>query len=284
VKKNGVTNSASIGETKEGNTGWWDWKIEKRALEYLFTTGKLMVAYRKGFQKYYDITERVLPNHIDIEPMTDEESAAFVVDSSLGSLGLGCYDDIRTYHNKLPSQKLWKGRKETIEAHLDDRVTEGDLEEVSIGGLKERYFVLSYNVEKLQSERKLNLDSAPVKILTPFDNILRERAFAKRIWDFDYKIECYVPPPHRVYGYFVLPILDKYKLAGRLDAKAHRKEGILEVKSLYLENEELRTSEGIERLQNGLTEFAQFHKCDVIRIGKVTPRKFTKKIRSRFSS
>jgi uncharacterized protein YcaQ len=283
VKKNGVTNSASIGETKEGNTGWWDWKVEKRALEYLFTTGKLMVAYRKGFQKYYDITERVLPSHIDSEPMTDEEAATFVVNSSLGSLGLGCFDDIRTYHNKLPSQQLWNGRKEQIESHLDKRVKQGDLEEVSVEGLSERYFVLSSNIKKLQSESKLNLDNAPARILTPFDNILRERAFAKRIWNFDYKIECYVPAPDRVYGYFVLPILDKNEFVGRLDAKAHRKDRELEVKALYLESDNLQTSDGLHRLQEGLENFAAFHKCETIKIGKVSPRKFTKKVRAMFS-
>ncbi|MGY5870744.1 MAG: crosslink repair DNA glycosylase YcaQ family protein [Candidatus Thorarchaeota archaeon] len=283
VKKNGVTNSASIGETKEGNTGWWDWKVEKRALEYLFTTGKLMVAYRKGFQKYYDITERVLPNQIDSEPMTDEEAAKFVVDSSLGSLGLGCYDDIRTYHNKLPSQKLWKGRKELIETHLDQRVSDGDLEEVSIEGLEERYFVLAKNTRKLKSHRPVNLDSAPVKLLTPFDNILRERAFPKRIWNFDYKIECYVPPPERVYGYFLLPILDRNELAGRLDVKAHRKEGFLEVKSLYLENDSIKSSEGLERLRRGIDDFARFHSCDSIIVNSVIPRKYTKAVRSVFT-
>ncbi len=96
VKKDGATNSASIGEKNPESTGWWDWKVEKRSLEYLYTVGKLMVAYRKGFQKYYDLTERVLPGHISTEPLTDEEAADFIVDTTLGSLGIGCYDDIRT--------------------------------------------------------------------------------------------------------------------------------------------------------------------------------------------
>lgn len=284
VKNNGETNSASIGERKVDTTGWWDWKDEKYALEILYTTGKLMVAYRSGFQKYYDLTERVLPNHIDSEPMTNGEAAKFVIDSSLGSLGLGCYDDIRTYHNKLPSQELWKGRKEKIEAYLEQRISEGELEEVAIEGLDERYFILASNINKLESDRQLSLDNAPVKMLTPFDNILRERGFAKRIWNFDYKIECYVPVPDRIYGYFVLPILDKNELVGRLDAKAHRKEGILEVKSLYLENEALYTSDGMERLQKGLVDFAKFHQCDTITIRKVTPRKYTSKIRAQLST
>ena len=136
----------------------------------------------------------------------------------------------------MPARKLWNGRKETIEAYLRDKVQEGLLEEVSIQGLDNHYFMLANNAQRLEQGNKVTLDTAPIKLLSPFDNILRERAFPKRIWDFDYKIECYVPEPDRVYGYFVLPILDKNELAGRVDAKAHRKEGILEVKSIYLEN------------------------------------------------
>lgn len=242
-----------------------------------------MVAYRKGFQKYYDLTERVLPGHISTEPMSDEEAAEFVVDTSLGSLGIGCYDDIRTYHNKLPSQKIWNGKQNQIESYLEQRVKEGHLEEVAIKGIEERYFVLSKNVESLNASSLKDLDDAPVKLLTPFDNILRERAFPKRIWDFDYKIECYVPPPDRIYGYFVLPILDKNELAGRLDAKAHRKEGFLEIKALYLETKDLQSSDGLDRLKRGLEEFAKFHNCDSIKVAKVTPRKMTKMVRILFS-
>lgn len=283
VKKNGATHSASIGEKQSPKSGWWDWKVEKMALEILFMLGKLMVSYRQGFQKYYDLTERVLPSYISSEPMSDEEAADFVVTSSLGSLGIGCYDDIRTYHNKLPAQKLWNGRKDTIEAYLHDKVKEGSLEEVSIQGLNEHYFMLAKNTRRLEQGNKVELDTAPIKLLSPFDNILRERAFPKRIWDFDYKIECYVPKPDRVYGYFVLPILDKTELAGRADVKAHRKDRVLEIVSLYIENDALRTDDGFERLQKGIEDFASFHNCESIKLGKVIPRKLTKKIRLRLS-
>jgi len=280
VKKNGVTSSASIGEKNPESTGWWDWKVEKSALEYLYTMGKLMVAYRKGFQKYYDLTERVLPGHISTEPLTDEEAAEFVVDSSLGSLGIGCYDDIRTYHHKLPSQKIWNGRQDKIESYLEQRMKGGHLEEVTVKGLKGRYFTLAKNADSLNASSMMDLDDVPAKLLTPFDNILRERAFPKRIWDFDYKIECYVPASDRIYGYFVLPILDKDELAGRLDAKVHRKECLLEIKALYLETNDLQSSEGLERLKRGITKFAKFHKCESIAIAKVRPRKLTKFVRS----
>ena len=157
------------------------------------------------------------------------------------------------------------------------------MEEVSIQGLNEHYFMLAKNTRRLEQGNKVELDTAPIKLLSPFDNILRERAFPKRIWDFDYKIECYVPKPDRVYGYFVLPILDKTELAGRADVKAHRKDRVLEIVSLYIENDALRTDDGFERLQKGIEDFASFHNCESIKLGKVIPRKLTKKIRLRLS-
>jgi uncharacterized protein YcaQ len=283
VKEDGVINSASLGEKKSTpSSGWWDWKAEKRALEFLFYLGEIMVAYRNGFQKYYDIPERVLPSGIDTEPLSDEEAARFILESTLRSLGLGSQQDIRTYHGSMPSKKLWGHKREKVESYLDSQVEDGLIEEVKIEGIQDRYFTLSKNASKIQSDAPLKSETAPLKILSPFDNITRERHFPKRIWGFDYTIECYVPPPKRVYGYFVLPVLDLNTLAGRLDAKVHRKEGRLEIKSLYLEDEELKTSEGMERLKLGVRDFADFHKCHTITIGKVIPRNMTKTVRSLF--
>jgi len=281
VKSDGVVNSASLGEKKSTpSSGWWDWKIEKRALEYLFYLGELMIAFRSGFQKYYDIPERVLPSGVNTEPLSDEEAARHIVQSTLVALGLAAQQDFRTYHGTMPSKKLWRNKKEHVEAYLDSLAKDGLVEEVRIEGIKERYFALSDQVGKLQSLRLNEDEEVPVKILSPFDNIMRERHLPRRIWKFDYTIECYVPPPNRKYGYFVLPILDLNKIAGRLDAKAHRKEGKLEIKSLYIEDNVLKTAEGLERLKLGIEDFARFHNCHAISIGKVTPHKMTKSIRS----
>ena len=132
VKKDGVTNSASMGERKAKSDGWWDWKTEKRALEYLYITGKLMIAYRKNFQKYYDLAERVLPPGISTEPISEEEAREFVLDTTLRSLGLGSYLDVRSYLGAFPARRLWGRRKEQLESYLDHQAAEGRIEEVSI--------------------------------------------------------------------------------------------------------------------------------------------------------
>ncbi len=281
VKSDGVVNSASLGEKKSTpSSGWWDWKVEKRALEYLFYLGELMIAFRSGFQKYYDIPERVIPSGVDTEPLSDEDAAQFIVESTLRALGLGTQQDIRTYHGGMPSKKLWGNRREQVESYIDSLVKERLVEEVKIDGFKDRYFVHTDDAGKLHSSISNIDEKAPVKILSPFDNIMRERHLPKRVWKFNYTIECYVPPPNRVYGYFVLPILDLNKIAGRMDAKAHRKEQRFEIKSLYIEDDALKTDEGLERLRLGVSDFANFHNCNAITVGKVTPRAMTKTIRS----
>ncbi|MFW9793304.1 MAG: winged helix-turn-helix domain-containing protein, partial [Candidatus Thorarchaeota archaeon] len=281
VKREGVTNSASVGERTTKSDGWWDWKIEKRALEYLYTTGKLMVAYRTGFQKQYDLSERVIPAGVDTEPLSNDEAADFVVEITLRSLGLGSHQDIRTYLGRLPARKLWGGKKSEVEEFLDLKVADGSIEEVTIEGVRDRYFVLQKNANQLEKQKD-NFDDTPVKILSPFDNVIRERHYPEQLWNFDYKIECYVPAPKRVHGYFVLPILDGTELAGRLDAKVHRKKKLLEIKALYLETKDLKSKEGVDRLRGGVFAFAKFHSCEKIEIGKVIPRNFTSKVRSLF--
>ncbi|MHA2021893.1 MAG: DNA glycosylase AlkZ-like family protein, partial [Candidatus Thorarchaeota archaeon] len=138
--------------------------------------------------------------------------------------------------------------------------------------LKDRYFVLKKNLRKLKKASAQNTEHVPVKLLSPFDNVVRERHYPKKIWGFEYTIECYTPPEKRKYGYFTLPLLDRCDLVGRVDAKTHRKEGVLELKSLYLESDFWKTDEGIERLVTGLKEFADFHKAEQLKIEKVRPK------------
>ncbi|MHA1636430.1 MAG: winged helix-turn-helix domain-containing protein, partial [Candidatus Thorarchaeota archaeon] len=246
VKKDGPLPSSSVGSRTEKSDGWWDLKAEKWGLECLFYSGRIMVSYRKGFQKYYDLKERVLPSGIDTEPMAEDEVPEFLTNTIASSLGIVGHKDLKTYMGKLPSKKIWSSRQNNIEAFLDGLVKEDKLVEVKIAGLDERYYVLKKYVRSLNDDITTTDDDVPVKLLSPFDNIMRERHYPREIWEFDYKIECYVPAPKRQYGYYVLPILDQHSIAGRVDAKVHRDAGLLELKSLYLESDDLKTEMGID--------------------------------------
>jgi uncharacterized protein YcaQ len=178
------------------------------------------------------------------------------------------------------SRRFWNGKRNKIEEFLSSLV--GDILEEIDFGQKGRYFIHN-KYRKSVGDLGIRQD-VPVKLLTPFDNILRERHYPLAIWDFDYKIECYVPAPDRVYGYFVLPILDQNEFRGRVDAKVHRKTSVLELKSLYIEHDELMSDAGIQRLVNGVSEFAKFHGCESIELTTVSPKSFKSKIAAALKS
>jgi len=266
IKMNGLTSSSDF---KGQNLGWGG-SLESRSMQYLHYTGQIMIAFRKNFQKFYDLTERVLPSNIDTTPMDNSGVARFLVETTLRSLGLGNYQDIRSYLGRWPTLFLWNNRKSSIDDYLDEMVKEGNLEKVKIEGVKDHYYMLNKNVKKLQ---KIEAGSPedPVKFLSPFDNIIRERHYPLKIWGFDYKLESYVPPDQRKYGYHVLPILDGSEIVGRVDAKVYRNENRLEVISVYFENDFWKDTAGIERLVRGLHEFRKFHEVEEISVGNVTP-------------
>ncbi|MBD3405220.1 MAG: hypothetical protein GF411_03675 [Candidatus Lokiarchaeota archaeon] len=264
VKKNGPVKSSEYGTREQSGEGWWDWKAEKTAMEYLFYMGKLMVAYREGFQKAYDVAERVIPSSIIDKKLTDEEAEEFLIDTVLGCLGVASYKDFRSYVGKLPARKLWGSRQSQIEKNLEEFVESEYILKVQIEGRDTPYYCLSEKLNELERIDSEAFDDHPIKILTPFDNILRERHYPAEIWNFDYKIECYVPKQKRVYGYFVLPILDGCDLVGRLDAKVHRDKDLLEIKSLYFEDDFTIDPEFKHRAHEGFKLFMAFHNCTEI--------------------
>ncbi len=266
IKKNGLTSSSDF----KGQSLGWGGSLESRSMQYLHYTGQIMIAFRKNFQKFYDLTERVLPSNIDSTPMDNSGVARFLVETTLRSLGLGNYQDIRSYLGRWPTLFLWNNQKSAIDDYLDEMVKEGNLEKVKIEGVKDHYYMLSKNVKKFQKIEAGSLED-PVKFLSPFDNIVRERHYPLKIWGFDYKLESYVPPDQRKYGYHVLPILDGSEIVGRVDAKVYRNENRLELISVYFENNFWKDTAGIERLVRGFHEFREFHEVEEISVSNVTP-------------
>jgi uncharacterized protein YcaQ len=108
-------------------------------------------------------------------------------------------------------------------------------------------------------------------LLSPFDPLVWDRARALELFGFDYRIECYTPAAKRRYGYFTLPILHRGKLIGRLDPKAHRAQGLFEVKALHLEPGVRATKSMMSDLADALHRLAEWHKTPEIIIGQSDP-------------
>ncbi len=260
IRSEGPQRSRDFEDPRETKTGWWDWKPAKRALEQLFMQGDLMVASRDGFEKYYDLTERVLPSDIDTSMPTDEEYARFIIDQQLRCHGFASLKGI-TYLRR--DNRLRQAVKDQVEEDL--RL--GVLEEFVVHHERAERFICRPGLLDSKAPRTAHR----LHILSPFDNSVIQRDRAKAIFDFDYQIECYVPEPKRQYGYFCLPLLYRDQFVGRMDCKAHRGDGTLELKHVHFCDHDFPADAVNDAFAAALPAFLDFQKCDQIKLTAVSP-------------
>ena len=253
IKAEGPLQAKDFKDTRKNKTGWWDWKPAKKALEQLFIEGELMVVKRQSFQKVYDLTERVLPEHIDTRMPSEEEYYQHLIINYLKANAIGTTEQI-TY--------LLKGLKTPVNKHCLQMLEQGLLITIMVNN--QSYFALP-NIESLLNNR---LSKNKVKILSPFDNLLIQRKRTKALFNYDYQIECYLPANKRKVGYFNLPLLWGRTFAGRMDAKVDRKLGVLNINNLHIETD--KSDEFVADLKVALNKFLSFNKAASINVIKIT--------------
>jgi uncharacterized protein YcaQ len=116
--------------------------------------------------------------------------------------------------------------------------------------------------------------------LSPFDNLIWSRERVQDLFGFDYRIEMYTPAAKRRYGYYVLPILHRGRLVGRLDPKVDRKQRALLVRTIYLEGREVITENLVHGIRGALAEFMTFHRCEHLEIARSEPAELAGLLRS----
>jgi uncharacterized protein YcaQ len=258
IRQDGPVRAADFERREGGGNGWWDWKPEKRHLEVLFTSGRLMVSERRNFQRVYDLAERVKPGWDDARDLPSPEAVQHeMIRRSCRALGLVRAGWIGDYYRL---------RRLRAEAALHQLADAGELIRVRVEDWQHDAYVHRDLADSLAAAEAGTLKSTVTTLLSPFDPIVWDRKRALELFDFDYRIECYTPAPKRKYGYFVLPILHRGRLVGRLDAKAHRGEGSFEVKALFLEPGVKPTQRLTTDLDAALARCAQWHGCETVRI------------------
>ncbi|HVF57738.1 MAG TPA: crosslink repair DNA glycosylase YcaQ family protein [Pyrinomonadaceae bacterium] len=233
------------------SSAWWGWKPQKAALEFLWSTGELMVARRESFQKVYDLTGRVFPEQHAAAQPTEQEHVEWACSTALERLVIATPKELSDFWNAvgIAQAKTW-----CEEALRAGRVTPVVVE--SLGGAKPRPAYALPGWEKRL--RKLPAPPERTRLLCPFDPVLRDRARALRLFGFDYRFEAFVPGPKRQYGYYVLPILEGDRLVGRLDPKFHRDRGLLEIRRVFWEPGVKPTRARREKLEEAAARLAQF--------------------------
>ena len=227
----------SNGGKRSGN--WWGWSVGKKTLEHLFDVGLLAIASRRGFERLYDVAERVVPKAVREAPAPPREAAMKeLILLSAKAQGIGTLEDLRTYFyvdgwsdRSGPVPWRWsrrRGRVKPIAPRLvAELVEEGRLVPARVQGWKESAYVLP--------GVKVPAEVEASAFVTPFDSLVWDRARLKRLFGMDYTIEIYTPLAKRKYGYYVFPFVLGDKIVARCDLKADRERGVLMVRSAHLE-------------------------------------------------
>lgn len=275
IRETGPVKSADFERAEGTPGGWWGWKREKRWLEALFALGELMVLRREGFQRVYDLRERVLGRaragltRAQL-PSAAEAGREWVV-RAVRALGIAQAAWIADYFRT--------GRRYR-DVDLDPLVAEGVLTRVAVRGWQQTGYVHRDHLSAATETAAGRLRATRTVLLSPFDPVVWDRRRAQVMFGFDYRLECYTPAPRRRFGYFSLPVLRRGLLVGRLDAKAHRGEGTFEVRALFLE-EGIAPDETLARdLAAAIRSCADWHGTPRVVVRRSEPRSFAPRLRA----
>jgi uncharacterized protein YcaQ len=250
LQENGEVRSAEFENKDRPAGGWWNWKDEKNALEAMLISGEVMVARRHNFQRVYALRELVLPEWDEARmPSTDAMYRTFTLRTAR-ALGIVTPAWAPDYYRQ---------PKKVVAQQLEALAADGELLRVEVEGLEGTAYLHPEQLGTLD-EPECGGGAALTTLLSPFDPLVSDRRRARELFNFDYMIECYTPAAKRRYGYFTLPILQRGRLIGRLDPKAHRAQGVFEVKALHLELGTPVDDELVVDLAAALRRLAAWHK------------------------
>jgi hypothetical protein len=257
IGQNGSAMSRDVGtDEKKSNGGWWDWHPSKTALEFLWRTGELAICRRQGFQKVYDLTSRVIPQHHRAYLPDEEALVEWACASAIDRLGFATSGEIAAFWASVTPQEAaaWCKRQ------LGDSLIEVEIE-CADGTKPRRAFARPDMADRAR-------DAAPppdrIRILSPFDPAIRDRKRTERLFGFRYTIEVFVPTPKRKYGYYVFPILEGSRLIGRIDMKCHREAGTLMAAGLWLEPGVKFSKQRAAKLEAELDRYRRFTGCEQV--------------------
>jgi uncharacterized protein len=278
ISANGPMGGADFeGRRPPGAGGWWRWRPVQHGLHYLWMTGALTVHSRRYFHKRYDLLERAIPAALDCRPVSAEEFARWHVERSLHALGAATERDLAGYLT-FP-RSIHRARRTALRAMLE----RGEIVEIAVEGAPGRWLMLARDLPALA--RAGRTAASGTTFLSPFDSLLWFRGRVTRLFGFDYRIEVYTPDAKRVHGYYTLPILHRGHLVGRVDAKAHRLDGRLEIRHVHFEpwfatrrspptgEVPLDQDEGLVGVAEAAAALAVFVDGRDITLGRVTPRR-----------
>ena len=236
-------------------------RVATRVLNLLWDCGEVMIHHVEGNRRYYDLTERVVPPDVDVDTPSKEEYERFMIRKYAKAYGL-----VDTRNWRFGWLTLKAAQRKTI---VKEMVKDNKLYPVKIDSVKHVHYVLEEHLSLLEDSDMFV--SEKVHFIAPLDNLLWNRRMISEIFDFNYFWEVYKPPEKRIYGYYVMPILQGTRFIGRLDPKLDRQNKRMLIKSLLLEKKDVDKDLTTE-LAATLQRFLKFHEASQISVEKTEPR------------
>lgn len=240
VAERGPLAAAELSNPGKSSGNWWGWGDGKMTLEHLYNSGLVAIAGRRGFERLYDIAERVIPRAaLDAPVPPREEAMKQLICLGTRACGVGTLGDITDYfridgwRDRVAPLRWWErpkgpGRTKPIAKRLvSELVEEGRLLVARVEGWREPAYVPS----GIRVPRRVETRA----LVTPFDSLVWDRRRIERLFGMKYTIELYTPLSKRIYGYYVFPFLLGEALVARCDLKADRQRKVLMVQSAFLE-------------------------------------------------
>jgi uncharacterized protein YcaQ len=229
------------------STQAWSRPAHKLVLDYLWLSGTLSVSHRTKFTKFYDLTERVIPKVYREVEISKSEQINWLCETALNRLGVATAIEIQRFWEAcdLPEVQAWL-IKPTIEII--------PLEYRDACNNKVQAFAPA-SIEEWSPQ--LGKPSTRLRIVSPFDPVVRDRARLLRLFDFEYRIEIYTPAAKRKYGYYVFPLLEGDRFIGRIDVRANRETDTLETNGWWLEPGVKPSTARIEKLTKELERLSK---------------------------
>jgi len=260
ITEDGPVCSSDVGQNETRKSGgWWDWHPSKTALEYLWRSGQLAVSKRRGFQKHYDLTSRVIPTAARTHTPTEQQTIDWCCAQALDRLGFATPKELASFWDTvtLAEAKQWCAAEKSG----------GNLVEIDIENHDKTHRLAFARPDIFEQAAAALPPPDRIRILSPFDPALRDRNRTQRLFGFHYRIEVFVPAAKRKYGYYVFPVLQGDRLIGRIDIKAHRDISTLKVTALWLESGVRPSKSRLAKLHAELNRITRFASLDLLITG-----------------
>ena len=242
------------------SSGWTNGRDVGQMIDFLWGQGKITVSGRSGGQKVWDLTERCFPDWTPRDQWDEAQVVAYAAQKAIRALGVATITQIKAHYTR--------GRYPDLPNALATLEAQGTISRVSVEDLPGVWYIHTEDLPLL--ERIEAGEWQPrTTLLSPFDNLICDRARTEALWDFYFRIEIYVPADKRQYGYYVLPILHGDQLIGRIDPQFNRKTKTLHVNNIYAEPKAPAKAAGA--IQKSIESLAGFIGAKQIEYGNIAP-------------